>query len=107
MERHALELLELPAILERLAALAESAAGAAQAAALAPTDDVDEVVGRQALTSEAMAVLEQSAEPELADVSDVTDAAATAARGSVLDPGTLSATARSIETGLVARAERS
>ncbi len=104
MERHALELLELPAILERLAALAESAAGAARAVALAPTDDVDEVVGRQALTSEAIAVLEQSAEPELADVSDVTDAAATAARGSVLDPATLSATARSIETGLAARA---
>ena len=104
MERHALELLELPAILERLAGLAESAAGAARALALAPTDDLDEVVSRQALTSEAIAVLEQSAEPELADVSDVTDAAATAARGSVLEPATLSATARSIETGLAARA---
>ena len=49
MDPWALELLELPAILERLAGVAASEPGQARALALAPSDDPDEVAARQAL----------------------------------------------------------
>ena len=104
MDPRALELLELPAILERLAATATSEPGRDLARALTPTADVDEVVRRHVLTAEAIAVLEQSAEPDLAGARDVRPAVELATRGGVLDPAALHAVATSIAAGLGARA---
>jgi DNA mismatch repair protein MutS2 len=104
MDPWALELLELPAILDRLAAAAASEPGRRRALELDPSPDADEVAARQALTTEAIAVLELSREPELGAVGDVREAARLAARGSALDPAALRAIATSIETAIVARA---
>ena len=104
MERRALELLELPAILERLSGLTESEPGEALALTLAPSANLDEVIARHALTTEGIALLEHSAEPELAGVADMRAAASIAARGSALDPPALWTIGRSIETALAARA---
>ena len=103
MDMRALELLELPAILERLAGAAASEPGAALASALSPSADRAAVVRRHALTAEAIGLYDASAEPDLANVSDVRAAAAVAARGSTLEPGALRAIGRSIETALAAR----
>lgn len=104
MDERALELLELPAILERLAGLAVSDPGRALADALRPSPDPDEVTSRQALTAEAISLVEQSLEPDLTGVRDVRPAVELAARGSALDPAALRAIAVSIERGLSARA---
>ena len=53
MDPRALELLELPEILDRLAGVAGSEPGRLQALALRPSADPDEVAARQALTTEA------------------------------------------------------
>ena len=103
MDMRALELLELPAILERLAGAAASEPGAALASALSPSADRAAVVRRHALTAEGIGLYDASAEPDLANVSDVRAAAAVAARGSTLEPGALRAIGRSIETALAAR----
>ena len=103
MDPRALELLELPEILDRLAAVAGSEPGRLQALALRPSADPDQVAARQALTAEAVAILEQSAEPDLAGVRDVRPAVEVAARGSVLDTGALHAIAVSIDTAMTAR----
>ncbi len=55
MDRRSLELLELPAVLERLAAAAASEPGQALCLALEPSADADEVEQRQTLTTEAIA----------------------------------------------------
>jgi DNA mismatch repair protein MutS2 len=104
MDPRAVELLELPEILARLASIAASEPGKARCLALEPVDDADEVARRQALTSEAGRLLEESAEPELANVYDVREAAAVAARGSTLDAPTLRAIAVSVDAALAARA---
>ena len=104
MEPRALELLELPEILDRLASVASSGPGKARCLALEPASDPDEVARRQALTSEAVHVLDESAEPELANVYDVREAAEVAARGSTLDTATLRAIAVSIDGMVAARA---
>ena len=103
MDPRALELLELPAILDRLAAAAASEPGKERCLALEPAVEPPEVARRQALTSEAVGLLEESAEPELADVHDVREAAEVAARGSTLDTATLRAIAVSIDTAIAAR----
>ena len=103
MDPRALELLELPEILDRLAGVAGSEPGRLQALALRPSADPDEVAARQALTTEAVAILEQSAEPDLAGARDVRPAVEVAARGSVLDTGALHTIAVSIDTGVTAR----
>ena len=103
MDPRAFELLELPEILDRLAGVAGSEPGRLQALALRPSADPDEVAARQALTTEAVAILEQSAEPDLAGASDVRPAVEVAARGSVLDTGALHTIAVSIDTGVTAR----
>ena len=103
MDPRALELLELPEILDRLAGVAGSEPGRLQALALRPSADADEVAARQALTTEAVAILEQSAEPDLAGARDVRPAVEVAARGSVLDTGALHTIAVSIDTGVTAR----
>ena len=104
MDPRALELLELPEILERLAAVAVSEPGKHRCLALEPAADVDEVRRRQALTTETVRLLEESAEPELAEVRDVRHAVEIAARGSTLDTATLRAIAVSIDAAIAARA---
>src|SRR6187551_2424504 len=95
MDRRALELLELPAILDRLAAEAASEPGTDRALALVPSAEPDEVDRLQSLTREAIDLFERSAEPDVADV---------AARGSVLDAGALRSVATSIDAATAARA---
>jgi DNA mismatch repair protein MutS2 len=103
MDPWALELLELPAILERLAAIAASEPGQALALELRPSADSAEVAARQALTSEAVGVLDAAAEPELGAVRDVRPAVAAAARGSTLDTATLRAVAAAVDAAVAAR----
>ena len=63
MDGEALQALELPAILERLAAAAATDLGAALARALSPSAAADEVAARQALTAEAVALLDERRRP--------------------------------------------
>ena len=103
MDPHALAVLEFPAIVERLAAATESAPGAELARGLLPSADPDEVARRQALTAEALALLDAAAEPSLAGVADVREAAARAARDGVLGPDRLRAVATAVAVALEAR----
>ena len=104
MDRDALEVLEFPAIVERLAAATATQFGAELAHALAPSSDLEEVSRRQALTAEAVALLDKSAEPPLEGIGDVRDSAQLAARGGVLGADALSKIASAIGGGLRARA---
>jgi DNA mismatch repair protein MutS2 len=103
MDEATLAALEFPALTERLAAATSTAFGEERAGALAPSADVDEVARRQALTAEAIALLDVSAEPPLEGIHDVRDAAAHAARGGVLGPDALARIGSSISGGLRAR----
>ena len=103
MDSRALELLELPAILDRLAGVAASEPGKDLALALRPSGDADCVAARHELTAEAITLIEQSAEPDLADVADIRRATELAERGSALEPLALRAIAVSVETALAAR----
>ncbi len=103
MDEHGLRVLELPVVLERLRAVTESEHGAALAASLLPSADVAEVVRRQALTAEAVALLESSAEPSFAGIADVRADAARAARDGVLSPAELRRIAIAVRAGLEAR----
>ena len=78
--------LEFPAILQRLAAATETPLGEELARALEPSGDAEEVARRQALTAEVIALFELSAEPPLAGIHDVREAAEHAARGGALPP---------------------
>jgi DNA mismatch repair protein MutS2 len=104
VDRDALEVLEFPAIVERLAAATATQFGAELARALAPSSDLEEVSHRQALTAEAVALLDKSAEPPLEGIGDVRDPAQLAARGGVLGADALSKIASAIGGGLRARA---
>jgi DNA mismatch repair protein MutS2 len=104
MDAGAVEVLELPAVLERLAAAAATSPGAELARTLAPSPDPAEVARRQALTAEAIALLDEAAEPPLRGIGDVRAAAARAARGGVLDPAALAKVAQTIGGALAARA---
>ena len=73
-----LDALEFPAILGRVAAATGTPHGEELALALEPSADQTEVARRQALTAEAVALLDASAEPPLQGISDVRDAAALA-----------------------------
>ncbi len=99
----ALELLEFPAIVERLAAATATPQGAARAVALEPSGDAVEVARRQALTAEAIALLDEAAEPSLAGAVDVSAAAERAARYGMLAPGELRDVARTVAVGVAAR----
>src|SRR6478735_6972896 len=103
MREHDLELLELPAVLARLAGAAASEPGALLAEGLRPSPDADLVHLRQQQTTEAIALLDVAAEPDLVGVADVTEAAERAARGSTLDTGNLSLIERTIRAGTAAR----
>jgi DNA mismatch repair protein MutS2 len=103
MNGEALAALELPAITGRLAAASATELGAERAVALLPATETAEVVARQALTAEAVALLDAAQEPSLAGIADVREAAARADREGILGPGELRAVARAIRVGLEAR----
>lgn len=103
MDERALDLLELPAILERLADAASSEPGRARALALAPSAEPGEVAGRQRLTTEAVTVLDHSAEPELGRIREIRPSLEVAARGGVLDAAPLRHVAAAIEQAVAAR----
>lgn len=102
MREHDLELLELPAVLARLAAATASEPGALLAEALRPSADDAYVRLRQQQTTEAISLLDNAAEPALQGVVDVSDAARLAVRGSVLDTRTLAQVERTIHAGVTA-----
>jgi DNA mismatch repair protein MutS2 len=99
----ALDALDFPAIAERLAQAAGTMPGAALARALAPSPEADEVARRQTLTAEAVALLDEAAEPPLERIADVRDAAELAARGGVLATDALARIAATIRGGLALR----
>ncbi len=102
MREHDLELLELPAVLARLAAATASEPGALLAEALRPSADDAYVRLHQQQTTEAISLLDNAAEPALQGVVDVSDAARLAVRGSVLDTRTLAQVERTIHAGVTA-----
>src|SRR5262245_59103221 len=103
MREHDLELLELPAVLARLAAATASEPGAALAAAVIPSPDPAAVELLQQQTAEAIALLDEAGEPELGGAADVRDAADHAERGGALDPAALSLVRQTIGAGIAAR----
>lgn len=107
MDAHTLEVLELPVVLERLAAETATPQGGALAAALTPSPEAGEVGRRQELTEQACLLLERGVRPGLGGVVDVREDAGHAARGSVLAPPALHRVARSVEVTLAARSELS
>jgi DNA mismatch repair protein MutS2 len=100
-----LSALEFPAIVERLALATATDYGAELARALEPSSDAAEVAQRQALTSEVVALLDESLEPPLEGIRDVRTAAEHAGRGATLGADTLRHVADSIAGGVRARAE--
>ncbi|MDQ2969155.1 MAG: Smr/MutS family protein [Actinomycetota bacterium] len=103
MNSHTLDVLEFPTILEQLADAAATTHGASLARALTPSSDLDEVARRQTLTTEAIALFDESSEPSLSEVEDVRPAAERAARGASLRIPELHEIAQSIKAGLAAR----
>ena len=103
MDPAALAALEYPTILERLAAATSTSYGAELARALAPSPDAAEVTRRQALTAEAIALLDEAEEPPLRGIRDVREGVAHAARGGVLAPETLNDVAAAIAGGVETR----
>jgi DNA mismatch repair protein MutS2 len=104
VDARALDVLEFPAIAERLAAATATTRGTELAQSLRPSADAAEVGRRQALTAEAIALLDEAAEPPLHGIHDVRDAAAHADRGGTLTPEALGLIAATIGGGLRARA---
>ena len=104
MDPNALDVLEFPAIRERVAGAAATEHGAALAAELEPSPDAGEVARRQALTAEAIALLDESLEPPLEKISDVRDQAAHAALGGALSPQALRRVSDTATGSLRARA---
>jgi DNA mismatch repair protein MutS2 len=100
----ALVTLEFPAIRERLASATGSSHGAELARSLVPSADPAEVSRRQALTAEAVGLLDTADEPPLEGLHDVRDPAAHAALGGVLAAGALRNAADTIGGALRARA---
>ena len=84
-----LELLELPAVLERIARFASFSAARAGVLALRPDADRARVRDRLALTSQGRQFLEVSPSFSVGAARDVRDRAERAARGSRLDPADL------------------
>jgi DNA mismatch repair protein MutS2 len=103
MNDEALAVLELPAIRGRLATASSTELGAERAIALLPATELGEVVARQALTAEAVALLDAALDPSLAGIADVRDAAARADRDGMLGPPELRAIANAVRVALEAR----
>jgi len=100
----ALEVLEFQAIRGRVTSAAATELGAVLGGSLDPSPDPDEVARRQALTAEAIALLEESLEPPLDGIRDVREVAALAARCGVLTPSALRPVADTATGSLRARA---
>ena len=105
MDERALGLIELPAILERLATAAASQPGAELAGVLRPSSEAPEVERRQARTSEAIDLIDSAAEPNLSALGEIRDEAALAQRGGVLDAAALRRIANTARCGVTARRE--
>jgi DNA mismatch repair protein MutS2 len=103
VDQSALVALEFPAIAERVARATATEHGSSLALALEPSPDADEVGRRQALTTEAIALLDAAEEPPLQGIHDVRDAGTHAARGGVLTAGALRSVADTIAGALRAR----
>jgi DNA mismatch repair protein MutS2 len=103
MDTEAPAALELPAIVARLAASAATEYGTELASALTPSDDAREVARRQALTAEAVELLDAATAPELAGIRDVRGAVERSGRGGMLRPDELRAVAMAIRVGLEAK----
>ena len=103
MDADALHALELPAITARLANAASTELGGELARTLEPATDVREVLERQALTAEAVALLESGVDPPLAGIADVRPALARAGREGMLGPAELRAIATAVRVALEAR----
>jgi DNA mismatch repair protein MutS2 len=103
MDPNALAVLEFPAIVDRLAGATGTPAGEELARALVPSADPAAVARRQALTAEAIALLDEAAEPPLAGIADVRRRAELAAREGTLSPADLRAVAVTVDVGLQAR----
>jgi len=103
VDAHALAVLEYAAIVERLAGAAATPHGASLARALEPSTVVTEVHRRQALTTEAIGLLDLAAEPALGGIDDVRPAVDHATRGGMLGPETLHDVARTITVALAAK----
>jgi DNA mismatch repair protein MutS2 len=99
----ALAELELPAVVERLAAAAQTEHGSVLARALEPSADGAEVARRQALTAEAVGVLAAAAEPALAGIVDLRPLVDRTGRGGVASTRELRSCARTIRVALEAR----
>ncbi len=104
MEPNALDALEFPAIAERIARAATTEHGEELARSLVPSPDREEVARRQALTAEAIALLEESREPPLEGIRDVRELTELAARGGVLTASALRHVADTAAGSLRARA---
>jgi len=105
MDRRALEVLEYPLIVERLADAAATPQGEALARELLPSPDPHEVAVRQAHTAEAVALIEADEAPALRGIVDIRTAVERAERGGSLDASELRAVAATIAGSLAARAE--
>ena len=103
VDARALSMVEFPAIVERVAEATGSEPGRALAVTLTPSPDRAEVERRQRLTTEAIALLDAAAEPDLGGIADVRPAAAIAARGSALEPRTLRSIAVAVRGGIAGR----
>jgi DNA mismatch repair protein MutS2 len=103
VDEHAMRALEFDVVLERLSASAATPYGVERALAVMPSIDRDEVARRQALTDEAVALLDNAAEPPLDGIPDIRVAVERAERGGVLSVRELFDVAAAIEGGLRAR----
>ena len=86
MDAKSLQILELPKVLERLAARAAFSASKDLARALAPTTDLAEARRRQSETTEAARLRSIHSDLSVGGAHDVRPAATQASRGAVLEP---------------------
>ncbi len=89
MDEHALQILEFPKIVDRLARLTSFSASRELALALRPSNDFDEVVRRQRMTAEARRLREMKPRVGVEGARDVRELARKAALGGVLEPSEL------------------
>jgi len=100
VDEQALAALELDAVLARLEAATATPYGAERALALTPAADAADVARRQARTSEAVALLDDAAEPALQGIPEIRDVIAHAERGGRLTPRALADVAAVAEGAL-------
>src|SRR5262245_36193903 len=103
MDKDALAALEFPAVVELIAAATTTPGGERLARSLVPSSNTGDVTRRQALTAEAIGLIDLSVEPALHGIHDVRAEAERAGRGGVLPPSALSAIASAIRGALAAR----